>query len=293
MPERDHRSCLVIAITGRTAAGSRGYRALIAALMLGAAPLHVDADAVEVVNAVRSGDCSGAAVPPLRHDRRLARAAKTMSRGAALRAAVSAADYRAAELSSIHLGGYQGDQALRAVLRANYCRTLMAAEYRDVGTATRGGEIWLVLGAEIKIPSDAAATSRQVLDLVNKARTQPRRCGTRSFAAVSALTLDAQLGVAALSHAKDMARHAYLEHRGRDGSSPAQRVTAAGYRWRQVGENIAAGPATPTDVVNGWLNSPGHCANIMSADFTQMGVAYASSRDDYGIYWAQVFAAPR
>ena len=91
-----------------------------------------------------------------------------------------------------------------------------------------------------------------------------------------------------------MARHNLLEHRGRDGSSAADRVTRAGYDWRSVGENIAAGQPSPQEVVAGWLRSPGHCANLMEPRFTDMGVAYAvDQKSEAGIYWAQVFGRAR
>lgn len=90
-----------------------------------------------------------------------------------------------------------------------------------------------------------------------------------------------------------MARHDYMDHTGRDGSTPAQRVTRSGYRWKTVGENLASGVMTADEVVAGWLGSPHHCENLMNARFTQMAVAYAvnpASRG--GIYWTQVFGTP-
>ena len=75
---------------------------------------------------------------------------------------------------------------------------------------------------------------------------------------------------------------------------PAERATRAGYRWRVVGENIASGQATPEQVVEEWIGSAHHCANLMSPDFTEMGVGFAAnSTSAGGIYWSQVFAAPR
>ena len=71
-------------------------------------------------------------------------------------------------------------------------------------------------------------------------------------------------------------------------------MTRAGYRWRATGENIAAGQATADAVVAAWLDSPGHCTNIMGPQFTQMGVAFAlAPSGNPGIYWAQVFGAPQ
>ena len=71
------------------------------------------------------------------------------------------------------------------------------------------------------------------------------------------------------------------------------RVTEAGYRWSAVGENIAAGQKSVDEVVAGWLSSPGHCANIMKAEFTAMGAARVEASDPrYSPLWTQVFARP-
>lgn len=251
------------------------------------------ADVLDVANALRANGCEPAVRAPLQREKRLDRAAQALARGTSLRDAADRAGYRSTALASIHLGGYRRDEDLRAVLRSRYCPTLTKPELRDIGVAKRGNEVWLILGAELNVPDDPQAVARRVLELVNRARTQPRRCGSQAFAATGSLSLNDRLNAAALTHARDMARHSYLEHRGRDGSTPAQRVSATGYVWRHAGENIAAGPGSAEDAVQGWLDSPGHCANIMNAQFTQMGVAYAQSRDDYGIYWTQMFATPR
>ena len=75
---------------------------------------------------------------------------------------------------------------------------------------------------------------------------------------------------------------------------PAQRVTAAGYRYRMTGENIAAGPSRAEDAVAGWIKSPPHCANLMSPAFNEMGVGFAiNNASDMGVYWAQAFGTRR
>jgi uncharacterized protein YkwD len=91
-----------------------------------------------------------------------------------------------------------------------------------------------------------------------------------------------------------MAKYSLMGHQGRDGSSPAQRVTRAGYQWTAVGENVAAGPGTAEEVMADWLASSGHCANIMSAQFSEMGAAFVvNAQDAYGVYWTLSLAAPR
>ena len=99
---------------------------------------------------------------------------------------------------------------------------------------------------------------------------------------------------AAHAHATDMARHSLFEHRGSDGSQPSDRATRAGYRWRTVAENIAAGARDAKTVVQGWLDSPGHCVNIMGPQYTEMGVAFVHvPTEEPDTYWTQVFAAPQ
>jgi uncharacterized protein YkwD len=88
-----------------------------------------------------------------------------------------------------------------------------------------------------------------------------------------------------------MADNNYFSHTGSDGSNAGQSVSATGYSWRAWGENIAAGDATVESVVTGWLDSPGHCGNIMNPIVTEMGAASTSnSSADFQIYWTQVFA---
>jgi uncharacterized protein YkwD len=106
--------------------------------------------------------------------------------------------------------------------------------------------------------------------------------------------LSGTLGGVALGHANDMAEHDYFEHEDLAGHTPADRVRAVGYRETLVGENIAYGLRSADDVVQGWLESPGHCENIMDPRFAEMGIAYAQGRAvKHGLYWVQVLAAPR
>lgn len=140
-------------------------------------------------------------------------------------------------------------------------------------------------------PAPAPTTSayaQQVLDLTNAART----CSSVSAPAVPALGLSPQLTAASQNHASDMTTLNYFSHTSQNGRTFDQRVSAAGYTWSAVGENIAAGQPTPEAVVAGWLSSPGYCTNIMSARFTQMGLGYAAG-GSYGSYWVQDFGRPR
>src|SRR5262249_5386469 len=141
---------------------------------------------------------------------------------------------------------------------------------------------------------DREAISRKVLELTNQARAHARRCGARQFPAAPPLTLGPPaLERAAAQHSQDMADHNYMDHTGRDGSSPADRVNHAGYKWRAVGENLASGVLTPEETVSGWVGSPHHCENLMSLRFTEMVIAYAvNPASNGGIYWTQLFGTP-
>ena len=136
-----------------------------------------------------------------------------------------------------------------------------------------------------------SASEQRVLDLTNQARAVARSCGTTSYPAAPALTWNASLATAARNHASDMAVRNYFSHASQDGRTFVQRATNAGYSgYRALGENIAAGQPTPESVVAGWLNSPGHCSNIMNADFRELGVGVGTG-GSYGIYWVQDFGA--
>ena len=139
--------------------------------------------------------------------------------------------------------------------------------------------------------SDARIRSR-VVALVNEARSQGRRCGSERFAAAPPLRISSALTDAAEEHAGDMARKKFFEHRGSDGSEPKDRVQRAGYRHRLTGENIALGPQSAEEAVAGWLDSPGHCANIMEPRFQDIGIGLATGRKRGQVYWVQEFGAP-
>jgi uncharacterized protein YkwD len=256
------------------------------------------ADPVATVNAARTRGCGerSARAVPLRADTRLAAVAARLPRGEQLAAAVEAERYPAARSASIHVTRAASAEVLYQLLTARFCADVADPAFQSIGVAGRGDDIWIVLAAPFSAPAvaDAGVVERRVLALVNEARAKPRRCGGQLHAAARPLALDATLGVAALAHARDMARHGRMAHEGSDGSTAAERVTRAGYAWRFVAENVAAGDTTADAVMKTWLESPGHCANLMSPDARDMGVAYAfDPGSPKGTYWAQVFAARR
>ncbi len=132
------------------------------------------------------------------------------------------------------------------------------------------------------------------LRLINQYRAAGASCGSRgSFAPASALSAQAQLTRAAYGHSRDMADNNYFSHTSLDGRTPGTRVSAAGYSWSGVGENIAAGYGNVQAVVDGWMASDGHCANLMSASFTQYGLACArNDASTYRLYWTLNLARP-
>lgn len=135
-----------------------------------------------------------------------------------------------------------------------------------------------------------------MLATVNAHRAAGASCGTEgSFAAAPALTWNTLLTQASLAHSDDMVARTYFSHTGSDGSSAAQRATAAGYAWQMLGENIAAGQPSVAAVVAGWMASPGHCANIMAASFRDIGVACVNggSTNTYRTYWTMTLGLAR
>jgi uncharacterized protein YkwD len=130
-----------------------------------------------------------------------------------------------------------------------------------------------------------------MLDQINQARTTARNCGDTNYPAVSTVAWHCNLEVAAQGHSTSMADNDFFSHTGLDSSSPGDRISAAGYTWWTYGENIAAGYFDEASVMAAWLNSPGHCANIMNSAFAEVGTAAASNpASTYGTYWTQNFA---
>jgi len=116
----------------------------------------------------------------------------------------------------------------------------------------------------------------------------------RSAAGKPLLTCNAKLTAAAQSHTTDMITHNYYSHTGFDSSNPASRVTAAGYAYAAVAENIAAGSTNASAVFLNWKNSPANAANLNNVAFKNIGCAYGySTATTYKAYWTVVFGAPK
>ncbi|MEN8129609.1 MAG: CAP domain-containing protein [Pseudomonadota bacterium] len=131
-----------------------------------------------------------------------------------------------------------------------------------------------------------------MLQQVNDARSKPHRCGDKDYSATAPLSWDCKLKLAALAHTTDMAENNFFSHTGSDGLDPGTRISAQGYSAVSWGENIAAGFSTIESVMIAWLESPGHCKNIMSPAFKDLGMARVqTSTSDFAMYWTQDFGA--
>jgi Ca2+-binding RTX toxin-like protein len=129
---------------------------------------------------------------------------------------------------------------------------------------------------------------QRILELVNQERAKRN---------LKPLSLSQKLDTAADGHSDRMANGDFFAHTDpKDGSSAGTRIERTGYQWNTWGENIAAGYSTPEAVVQAWMNSSGHRANILNPNFTHLGVGYAYLPNDtgsvnYSHYWTQVFGA--
>ena len=134
-------------------------------------------------------------------------------------------------------------------------------------------------GQILQIPqleSTVSSYESEVIRLVNEIRQQN---GLRPLAA------NWELSRVARYKSQDMLNNRYFSHNSPTYGTPFQMMKAFGLSFRTAGENIARGHATPQAVVNGWMNSSGHRANILNAGYTQIGVGYVAQ----GNYWTQMF----
>lgn len=157
--------------------------------------------------------------------------------------------------------------------------------YKNLRLVTPGDELPEVIGNCTLTEVELA-----LINAHNQARTQGRTCGTTFYNPAPKLRWDCRLGQASFNHSTDMATNDFFSHTGSDGSSPFDRMRRAGYQFRTAGENISAGYRTVEAAMTGWLNSPGHCSNIMNPAFQDIGAAKAeSSTSRYRIYWTAGF----
>lgn len=178
-------------------------------------------------------------------------------------------------------------------------RSLMDKEYRDLGIGLSRLDGMALYTFLFAIPEadhfsrettglrDLAAVRREMLARVNAIRKQH---GLR------ALGGDALLDRAAQGHAEDMLKRSYFAHQSPSGETARERIRATGYKYQTIGENIAFGQTSVEEVVETWMDSPGHRRNILNKDFTELGVGLAMGRDSSGHHrtlWVQNFGTPR
>ena len=134
-------------------------------------------------------------------------------------------------------------------------------------------------GQVLNIPiTDTSVTNyeKEVVRLVNEERAKN---------GLKPLTYDWELSRVARIKSQDMKDNKYFSHTSPIYGSPFQMMKSFGIKYRSAGENIARGQATPQAVVNAWMNSSGHRANILNSSFTHIGVGYVAN----GKYWTQMF----
>ncbi|HJL14448.1 MAG TPA: CAP domain-containing protein [Sandaracinaceae bacterium LLY-WYZ-13_1] len=147
-----------------------------------------------------------------------------------------------------------------------------------------GGDDW---------PEAWQALEWEVLEIVNRRRAEGAVCGGEELGPAPPLEMDAVIREAARKHSVDMGEQDYFEHESLDGRTFADRMREEGFMGASPwGENIAAGSPTAERVMEGWMDSPGHCRNIMNPAYRVIGIGYAEAEGStFGRYWTQNFAA--
>jgi uncharacterized protein YkwD len=267
-------------------------------LLAGAAQASEATDIVASINAWRAtpAQCGGRlspALPPLQADARLATV--RLGPGRFLQQDMAKAGYQSLQAQAIGITGARDVQEVMTLARQQYCATLRDPTITDIGVS-QSNDGWAIIVAREDIvpplPSQEQSV-RMILAETNRARATGRTCGTQYFPAAPPLVSNGALNTAALVHSTEMAALRYFSHQGKDGSQVSDRATRAGYAWRAIGENIASGMRTPAEAVAGWVASPGHCANLMNPQFTDMGSGYGVAAETGIVFWTQAFGKRR
>ncbi|MCU7645962.1 CAP domain-containing protein [Pseudomonas piscis] len=273
--------------------------ATLSLALLGPAGAMADdqAQLIESINAYRSQPqrCANQAsseLPPLASDPRLILPVDNVGD---LQQALARAAYPMVNVQAISLSGPRDAQAAMQAIRESFCQVVLDPQFVDIAVNRQATQWRIVLARPLLSArlGDWQAEGQQLLAQINNARSQARQCGSQGFAATAPLAWNATLGGTAQEHSRAMANQNYFDHKDRDGRTPGDRAELAGYAGQQVGENIAAGQDSVRKVVDGWLASPGHCANLMNPGYQELGAAYAvDPKSDAGIYWTAMFGAP-
>ncbi|HSC83872.1 MAG TPA: CAP domain-containing protein [Pseudomonas sp.] len=255
-----------------------------------------EAQLVEAINAYRGqiqrcADQASEELPPLLADPRLI---LPVAGAGDLQDMLARAAYPLVNVQAISLSGPRDAQAAMTALQESFCKVVLDPQFVDIGVS-RVDRDWRIVLARPLLGrlGDTQAEGQKLLEQINSVRGQARQCGSQAFAAATSLAWNATLATAAESHSRAMANANFFSHRDRDGRTPGDRAELAGYSGQQIGENIAAGHDSARAVVDGWLASPGHCANLMNPKFSELGAAYAvDPKSDAGIYWTALFGTP-
>lgn len=215
------------------------------------------------------------------------------SDGSSLEIRVRRAGYPYRQVAEQLALGYPGFDSVvdMWMQRAASRRTLLSSNLVEAGVGYASTNLiiegkkldhfWVLILGE---PTRAAEADwqHQVLERVNTFRAQ---YGLRPLA------IDVRLNKAAQAHANDMAYNDYFDHVAPDGSSAGGRAQRFGYPWRRIRENIAAGQATPREVVEGWIKSSSHRSAMLDSHVVEAGVGYIYLSEDVGRarhhhYWA-------
>jgi uncharacterized protein YkwD len=251
---------------------------------------------IDSINVYRSQlqRCAGqvsSELPPLAADPRLVLSAPSIGN---LQQAMATAGYPMKNVQAISLSGPRDAPSAMKAIQESFCQIVLDPQFVDIGVSRQDLNWRIVLARPLLSGrlGDWQAEGQKLLAELNVARSQQRQCGTQSFNATTPLTWNAILATAAEAQSRSMANNNYFDHKDRDGRTPGDRAELAGYDFQQIGENIAAGQDTAHKVLEGWLASPGHCANLMNPLFRDVGAAYAvDPKSDAGIYWTVMFGA--
>ncbi|TVL87864.1 CAP domain-containing protein [Streptomyces sp. SAJ15] len=254
-------------------------------------------DFAGLVNAARAR----AGAPPVTPDGRLAAAARAHAEamaaqralagegrdGVSLHQRITASGYRVLTIAEHLVSGPRTPAEFLDYCLADRERGAAAHDPAVVhtglgrATAADGNVYWTALWAAPFTPAGLARLTAEVVALTNAERAAAR---------LAPLAADPLLAVAAQAHSDDMVARDFYSHTTPEGREPWDRAAAAGCPHRGIGENIACGQRGAAEVVRGWMDSPGHRANILKPDFTHIGVGYATG-SRAGTYWTQLFGA--
>lgn len=184
-------------------------------------------------------------------------------------------------------------QAIDPAKAAQAKQKVAAAPAKATATAPTTAPAKSTATAPTTAPSKAAPTTatasanigayeQQVADLVNK---------ERAAAGLPALKVNTKLAGVAEKKAEDLRDKNYFSHTSPTYGSPFDMMKQFGISYQSAGENIAKGQKTPDTVMNGWMNSEGHRANILNSSYTEIGVGYVTDSNG-GTYWVQMFIRP-